>query len=104
MSRPRWTPLLLALVSAVSLHAQEHPVRRVANIVSVAVEEYAKGEDARGRVISETEYQEAREFLTDAQEQAARQAAGGAPLQGGNPFRPGIAGFHPRGGCRPSPA
>src|SRR5436190_1080748 len=48
--------------------AQEHPVRRVANIVSVAVEEYAKGVDSRGRMISEVEYQEAADFLADAKQ------------------------------------
>jgi high-affinity iron transporter len=44
----------------------------VANIVSVAVEEYGKGVDARGRLISAIEYQEAADFLTDARTQAAR--------------------------------
>ena len=52
--------------------AQEHPVRRVANIVSVAVEEYARGVDANGRLISQIEYQEATDFLADARSQAAR--------------------------------
>jgi high-affinity iron transporter len=55
-----------------ALAAQEHPVRRVANIVSVAVEEYARGIDAKGALISEIEYQEATEFLADARSQAAR--------------------------------
>ena len=66
--------LTSALVSAFPrpLPAQEHPVRRVANIVSVAVEEYAKGVDAQGRLISATEYQEAADFLADASAQAAR--------------------------------
>ena len=58
--------------SAQPLTAQEHPVRRVANIVSVAVEEYGKGVDERGRLISQQEYQEAADFLADAQTQAAR--------------------------------
>ncbi|HYC49510.1 MAG TPA: hypothetical protein VEB19_00250, partial [Gemmatimonadaceae bacterium] len=52
--------------------AQESPVRRVANIVSVAVEEYARGVDASGKLISDIEYQEATDFLADAREQAAR--------------------------------
>jgi high-affinity iron transporter len=52
--------------------AQEHPVRRVANIVSVAVEEYARGVDAGGKLISQIEYQEATDFLADARAQAAR--------------------------------
>src|SRR5436853_1884911 len=58
--------------------AQEHPVRRVANIVSVAVEEYAKGVDSRGRMISEVEYQEAADFLADAKQQATRLSGEGA--------------------------
>jgi len=49
-------------------------VRRVANIVSVAVEEYFKGVDARGRLVSDIEYQEATEFLADARGQATRLA------------------------------
>jgi high-affinity iron transporter len=59
-------------LAAVPLRAQEHPVRRVANIVSVAVEEYGKGVDERGQLISETEYREAADFLADARQQAAR--------------------------------
>jgi len=50
----------------------EHPIARVANIVSVAVEEYKKGVDDRGRLISADEYQEAVGFLNDAREAAAR--------------------------------
>src|SRR5258706_8280545 len=61
----------LALVTAPVL-AQEHPVRRVANIVSVAVEEYGKGVDDKGRLTSAAEYQEARDFLADALTQATR--------------------------------
>ena len=58
---------LLLLVSA-TIGAQEHPVRRVANIVSVAVEEYGKGVDEKGRLISADEYQEATDFLADAKQ------------------------------------
>jgi high-affinity iron transporter len=50
----------------------EHPIRRVANIVSVAVEEYKKGVDDKGRLISADEYNEAVGFLTDAREASAR--------------------------------
>ncbi len=57
---------------ALSAHAQEHPARRVANIVSVAVEEYAKGIDAQGKLISAQEYQESVDFLTDAKRAAER--------------------------------
>jgi hypothetical protein len=52
--------------------AQEHPVKRVANIVTVALEEYAKGVDDRGRLISAQEYQEAVDFLGDARRTADR--------------------------------
>ena len=54
------------------LLAQEHPVQRVANIVSVAVEEYGKGIDDKGRLISNDEFQEALGFLRDAREVASR--------------------------------
>jgi high-affinity iron transporter len=54
------------------LLAQEHPVQRVANIVSVAVEEYGKGIDDKGRLISNDEFQEALGFLKDAREVASR--------------------------------
>ena len=51
---------------------QEHPVKRVANIVSVALDEYGKGVDAAGRLTSAQEYQEAVDFLRDAQRAAER--------------------------------
>ena len=57
-----------------TLRAQENPVRRVANIVSVAVEEYGKGVDATGKLTLAIEYQEAVDFLADARLQAARLA------------------------------
>jgi high-affinity iron transporter len=52
--------------------AQEHPVQRVANIVSVAVEEYGKGVDDRGRLTAPDEYGEALSFLKDAKAAAVR--------------------------------
>jgi high-affinity iron transporter len=61
----------LGSVSSV-LGAQEHPVKRVANTVTVALEEYAKGIDDRGRLISAQEYQEAVDFLGDARRTAER--------------------------------
>src|SRR3954469_7728155 len=68
----RLLPLLgLALCSA-PLAAQEHPARRVASVVSVAVEEYAKAVDAQGRLISAQEYQETTDFLNDARAAADR--------------------------------
>jgi hypothetical protein len=54
--------------------AQEPPARRLSSIVGVAVEEYAKGIDARGRLISPQEYQEAIDFLADATQVADRMA------------------------------
>jgi high-affinity iron transporter len=54
------------------LRAQEHPIQRVANIVSVAVEEYGKGIDDKGRLIAVDEYQEAVDFLRDARLAALR--------------------------------
>ena len=75
-------PLLGALVLLAALltttarlaRAQEHPARRVANIVAVAVEEYGKAVDERGRLISATELQEASDFLSDAKLVAGRLA------------------------------
>jgi len=65
--------LLLAAGSApVPAAAQEHPARRVATIVSVAVEEYGKAVDVRGRLISSQEYQETTDFLSDASRAAER--------------------------------
>ena len=52
--------------------AQEHPARRVATIVSVAVEEYGKAVDAKGKLISAQEYQETTDFLADASRAAER--------------------------------
>ncbi len=64
--------LAAAFLGASALAAQENPVRRVANIVNVAVEEYARGVDAQGKLISDIEYREASDFLADARSQAAR--------------------------------
>jgi len=64
---------VIALGLTSRLAAQdEHPIRRVANIVSVAVEEYKKGVDDKGRLISADEYQEAVGFLNDARDAAGR--------------------------------
>jgi high-affinity iron transporter len=65
-------PLAAAVLAIVPAAAQEHPARRVANIVSVAVEEYGKAVDSRGRLISAQEYQETNDFLTDAHRAADR--------------------------------
>ena len=64
--------LLGAVVGFQPATAQEHPARRVASIVSVAVQEYGKAVDAQGRLISAQEYQEANDFLADARKAAER--------------------------------
>jgi high-affinity iron transporter len=69
------TRFILALAAsgvAVPASAQEHPARRVANVVSVAVEEYRKAVDAKGKLVSTLEYQEANDFLVDAKRTAER--------------------------------
>jgi high-affinity iron transporter len=70
---------VVAALAPVALGAQEHPARRVANIVSVAVEEYGKAVDDRGRLISAQEYQEANDFLVDAKRAAQRLSGADAP-------------------------
>ncbi len=64
--------VVVATAAALPAGAQEHPARRVANIVSVAVEEYGKAVDATGRLVSTQEYQEANDFLIDAKRAAER--------------------------------
>ncbi|GAC1685972.1 MAG: hypothetical protein NVS9B3_04270 [Gemmatimonadaceae bacterium] len=59
---------VIALCGGPALRAQEPPARRLSSIVGVVVEEYAKAVDAGGRLISATEYQEARDFLADARQ------------------------------------
>ena len=59
-------------ITASSLKAQEGPAKRLSSIVGVAVEEYGKGIDASGRLISRDEYDEAVSFLKDAKDVAAR--------------------------------
>jgi high-affinity iron transporter len=62
----------IGFIATPSLEAQEGPAKRLASIVGVAVEEYGKGIDATGRLISQDEYDEAISFLKDAKEVAAR--------------------------------
>src|ERR1700694_2280486 len=52
--------------------AQESPAKRLSAIVGVAVEEYAKGIDASGRITSSVELDEATGFLRDAKDVAKR--------------------------------
>ena len=63
---------LLVMAPSGRAGAQEHPAKRLASIVTVAVEEYKLAVDARGRLLSELEYGEAIAFLGDARGVAAR--------------------------------
>ncbi|HEX2718395.1 MAG TPA: FTR1 family protein [Gemmatimonadaceae bacterium] len=82
-SRPNAAPARLYLTCAalaavfISIFApvagaQEHPARRLSSIVGVAIEEYGKAVDDAGRLVSQLEYQEATDFLADAQTVADR--------------------------------
>src|SRR6185312_11768683 len=65
--------LAVAIAScAVRAEAQESPAQRLGNIVAVAVEEYAKGVDAHGRLVAADEYAETVDFLADARATAAQ--------------------------------
>jgi FTR1 family protein len=64
--------LYIALALATVAHAQEEPVKRLANIVGVAIGEYGKGVDAQGHLISAQEHEESVGFLQDAAQVAAR--------------------------------
>src|ERR1700750_2113027 len=63
---------VLALSAATSLAAQENPAKRLASIVGVAVEEYAKAVDEHGQLISKDEFDETTGFLVDAKQVAGR--------------------------------
>ena len=64
---------VLALFNAPSADGlQEPPAKRLSAIVGVAVEEYAKGVNAKGQLISSTEFDEATGFLRDAKDVAKR--------------------------------
>lgn len=60
------------LLGATIVQAQDDPVRRAANIVSVAVAEYGKGVDSQGRRVDAAEQQEAVDFLREARSGAGR--------------------------------
>lgn len=68
----RSTFLLLSLMVASSLPAQENQAKRLSSIVGVAVEEYAKAVDAQGKLVSRDEYTETTGFLADARQVATR--------------------------------
>src|ERR1035437_9136894 len=72
--------ILAAIVMAPQvLGAQEPPAKRLSSIVGVAVEEYAKGVDARGKIIASSELDEVTGFLKDAAAVAARLSSANAP-------------------------
>lgn len=69
----RWICVpILSLVAIATLPAQENPAKRLSSIVGVAVEEYAKAVDERGKLVSKEEYEETSGFLTDARQVATR--------------------------------
>jgi high-affinity iron transporter len=69
----RWIGVsVLSFVATATLPAQENPAKRLSSIVGVAVEEYAKAVDDRGRLISKDEFDETYGFLSDASQVAAR--------------------------------
>lgn len=70
---------ILSLFAATSLAAQENQAKRLASIVGVAVEEYAKAVDESGKLISKDEYDETSGFLTDARQIANRLNSYNAP-------------------------
>lgn len=63
---------VLSLIAAAALPAQENPAKRLASIVGVAAEEYAKAIDEQGKLISKDEFDETYGFLTDAKVVATR--------------------------------
>jgi high-affinity iron transporter len=69
----RWIGVpVLSLMAATALPAQENPAKRLASIVGVAAEEYAKAIDEHGKLISKDEFDETYGFLTDAKQIATR--------------------------------
>jgi len=69
----RWIAVsILSLVATATLPAQENPAKRLSSIVGVAVEEYAKAVDDRGKLVSKDEYDETYGFLADARQVAVR--------------------------------
>src|SRR6202162_2253522 len=69
----RWIGVsVLSLVATATLPAQENPAKRLSSIVGVAVEEYAKAVDERGKLVSKDECDETYGFLSDARQVATR--------------------------------
>jgi len=63
---------LTAFLGGYSLHAQEGVGKRLSAMVGVAVEEYGKGVDSAGKLISAVELEEASGFLKEARDVAVR--------------------------------
>ena len=72
--------LLASLLAASALSAQDNSAKRISSIVSVAVEEYAKAVDERGKLVSADEFRETTDFLGDARDIAAKMPGYDAPL------------------------
>src|SRR3984893_18357214 len=69
----RWIGVpVLSLMAATVLPDQENSAKRLASIVGVAAEEYAKAVDDHGQLISKDEFDETYGFLTDAKQVATR--------------------------------
>jgi high-affinity iron transporter len=69
----RWIGVpVLSLIAATALPAQENPAKRLASIVGVATEEYAKAIDEQGNLISKDEFDETYGFLADAKQVATK--------------------------------
>src|SRR6476660_8298866 len=69
----RWIGVsILSFVATATLPAQENPAKRLSSIVGVAVEEYAKAVDERGKLVSKEEFDETSSFLADARRVAVR--------------------------------
>ena len=69
---PVCAAIIALLIPALAVSAQEPPARRVANVVGVAMDEYAKAVDQTGRLVSTAEHAEAIDFLADAAGAAAK--------------------------------
>ncbi len=65
-----WRAFTALVFCATALSAQGNPAKRLSSIVSVAVEEYGKAFDDKGRLVAPLEYSETTDFLRDAAEVA----------------------------------
>jgi high-affinity iron transporter len=63
---------LLLAFGAAPASAQVETIQRIAGMVAIAADEYGKAMDAKGRLISEMEYQEAVDFLAEAKVSSGR--------------------------------